>query len=510
MITMVLIDSLEMFARIMVTGFILDPETTIRDVLFSPTGLTPKVEHRANRAQSTIGRSVSKSASSANAGWRTKGRMASSDTITNKSPAIFSEVPFQIAIAKQKSLSTAGRPYLRHSWHRIDMIAVFAFWITFILAITGQEATATRHIYLFRALSVLRAGRLLVITSGTTTILRSLKRAGPLLITVAYFLIFAAGLFSIIGVQSFRGSFRRQCVLTDPNNSSNVIDLSQQCGGYLNTTSLTNIRYLEVDGSTTDVGAKGFICPLDQVCQTAATNPNGNSNSFDNIFAALVQVIIIASINTWSPIMYMAMDSDYFSSSLYFLVAVIVLNFWLINLLVAVVVNTFKDIRAETKRSAFGAHNTKLGTDAHWAAETKRRRISAILTLYEKTELFWVLLVLADLVAQACKTANSSSSTLSLLKNLELAFTFAFDLEIVIRTSGYFPDWKGFLGRGRNSFDLFLAVVCSIVQIPAINSAKVYPWLTVFQLLRWYRVILAFPRMKPLLVGLNMSSGLTK
>ncbi len=54
--------------------------------------------------------------------------------------------------------------------------------------------------------------------------------------------------------------------------------------------------------------------------------------------------------------MYMAMDSDFFSSSLYFIVAVIVLNFWLINLLVAVVVNTFKDIRAETKRSAFGAH----------------------------------------------------------------------------------------------------------------------------------------------------------
>ena len=53
--------------------------------------------------------------------------------------------------------------------------------------------------------------------------------------------------------------------------------------------------------------------------------------------------------------MYLAMDSDFFSSCLYFLVAVIVLNFWFINLLVAVVVNTFQDIRAETKKSAFGA-----------------------------------------------------------------------------------------------------------------------------------------------------------
>jgi hypothetical protein len=53
--------------------------------------------------------------------------------------------------------------------------------------------------------------------------------------------------------------------------------------------------------------------------------------------------------------MYSAMDSDYFASALYWLVGVIIINFWLINLVVAVVVNTFKDVRADTRRSAFGA-----------------------------------------------------------------------------------------------------------------------------------------------------------
>jgi hypothetical protein len=52
--------------------------------------------------------------------------------------------------------------------------------------------------------------------------------------------------------------------------------------------------------------------------------------------------------------MYSSMEAEYFASCLYFIVAVIVLNFWLINLLTAVVVNTFKDIRAQTKHSAFG------------------------------------------------------------------------------------------------------------------------------------------------------------
>lgn len=53
--------------------------------------------------------------------------------------------------------------------------------------------------------------------------------------------------------------------------------------------------------------------------------------------------------------MYSSMEAEFFASCLYFIVAVIVLNFWLINLLTAVVVNTFKDIRAQTKHSAFGA-----------------------------------------------------------------------------------------------------------------------------------------------------------
>ena len=43
--------------------------------------------------------------------------------------------------------------------------------------------------------------------------------------------------------------------------------------------------------------------------------------------------------------------------SCFFLIyyCVIVLNFWLINLFVAVITNTFAAIRAQTKKSAFGA-----------------------------------------------------------------------------------------------------------------------------------------------------------
>ena len=53
--------------------------------------------------------------------------------------------------------------------------------------------------------------------------------------------------------------------------------------------------------------------------------------------------------------MYQMIDAEFFISCFFFIVAIIVLNFWLINLFVAVITNTFAAIRSETKKSAFAA-----------------------------------------------------------------------------------------------------------------------------------------------------------
>jgi hypothetical protein len=45
-----------------------------------------------------------------------------------------------------------------------------------------------------------------------------------------------------------------------------------------------------------------------------------------------------------------------------------------------------------------------------------------------------------------------------------------------------------------------LAVPASVIQVPAIQNSAAYPWFTISQLMRFYRVILVVPRMKPLLV----------
>ena len=51
-----------------------------------------------------------------------------------------------------------------------------------------------------------------------------------------------------------------------------------------------------------------------------------------------------------------------------------------------------------------------------------------------------------------------------------------------------------------NCVDLFLVVATCIIQIPPIHNSSVYGWLTIFQILRIYRVIIAIPLTRNLLL----------
>ncbi|KAF8509855.1 Ion transport protein-domain-containing protein [Hysterangium stoloniferum] len=433
-------------------------------------------------------------------------------------------IPFVTAIQTQRSLIKRGVPYLRHSWSRIDFIAIVGFWIAFTLSVTGADravsvdpgtgtAILVRHIGIFRALSVLRCARLLAVTNGTTTIMQSLKMARPLLAQVAYFVIFAMILFSVIGVQSFRGSFRRQCVLNSVGGAP-AIPLGQQCGGHIDPVTLNVDGYIPNNNNSSGDFGKGFVCPLGQVCQEQSSNPSDNLESYDNVFLATLQVIVIASANAWSSNMYSMIDAEFFVSCIFFIVCIVVLNFWLINLFVAVITNTFQAIRSQTRKSAFGAtQSDKAIVDERdgWAMveASHSSKSSWMRESYQITRLVWPVLAVLSLGLAASKTASTPIESINTLGIVELGISIAFDLEIIWRFCAHLPDWRAFGHEPANWIDLVLAIACSIIQIPVVHSSQAYAWLTAFQLARWYRVILEVPRMRPLILTVfGNSSGL--
>lgn len=73
-------------------------------------------------------------------------------------------MPGEVSLKEQQRLHLARRAFLRHGFNRLDFIAVVAFWIAFVLGVTGLESK--HNVYVFRMLSSLRIIRLLALTKG--------------------------------------------------------------------------------------------------------------------------------------------------------------------------------------------------------------------------------------------------------------------------------------------------------------------------------------------------------
>ncbi|KAJ6445532.1 protein phosphatase 2A regulatory subunit cdc55 [Purpureocillium lavendulum] len=414
-------------------------------------------------------------------------------------------------IGEQQRFQLARRAFLRHGFNRLDFVAVVSYWVAFILGITGLEHRY--HLYVFKMLSCLRILRLLSLTHGTAIILRSLKKAAPLLVRVAFLIGFFWLLFAIIGVQSFKSSFSRQCVWLnpqDPKNLSASFTIEMEfCGGYLDNETGRTMPWVQFDtpGSLDNLingtrEGKGFICPKGSIC-LEQDNPFNGTVSFDNILHSLELVFVIMSANTFSDLMYYTMGSDYVLAALFFGAGIMIMLLWLTNLLIAVITSSFQVIREESKSSAFTADPEPF---LHESPDERLWRPSTLQRLYDKTAVMWVIIITFALICQAFRSASMSPSRETFINVAEVIATILLDVEMVIR---FIANWKGFYRSRRNLVDLGLAIVTTVILIPPIRHSRAYPWLSVFQIVRAYRIVLAIPvTRKLILLVLGNAAGI--
>lgn len=382
----------------------------------------------------------------------------------------------------------ARRAFLRHSLPRLDFVAVVAFWITFVLGWLGTEQGS--HLYVFRMLSCLRIMRLLALTNGTSIILKSLKKATPLLVNVAFLIGFFWLLFAIVGVQAFKSSLDRQCVWVDPtgqNNFTNTGDITI-CGGYLDNSTGAHMPWLLQDGSAGATSAKGYLCPRGSVCQQGAALYNGTV-SFDNIGQSLELVFVIMTANTFSDLMYYTTNSDYLASAIFFAAGIVFMMLWLTNLLIAVITSSFQVIREESDQKSAFSKNTHSILDL--PEEPLPETPSLLRKAYEKVGWIFILVILYGTIAEACRTATMSKSVAAFVDVSETVVTLILLVEMLVR---FAADWRHFHKSANNWMDLALATITTILILPPIrHSGQIYAWLTMFQLLRVYRIVMALP-----------------
>ncbi|RCK60533.1 Calcium-channel protein CCH1 [Candida viswanathii] len=391
------------------------------------------------------------------------------------------------------------RAFLRSSWQRIDFISAVTFWIS--LFISADHYDAEHHITLFRAVSCFRILRLINLTTGTTTILKACKTAIPQLIDVSIFITCFWLFFGIIGVQTFKSSLTRHCVWTNPDDPTETyINEELFCGSYWGLDG-EKMPYLMRDGLLSDV-IKGYRCPKYSQC-VSGDNPYNGSLSFDNILQSLEIVFVIMSANTFTDVMYYTMDTDNIAACLFFIGAIFVMTVWLLNVFIAIIVASFNITRLEVQEEkkkkrqgrrifrVFGYADEELSMHEDRIEFLKKQNL--FLKWYYKLEFIFVIFIIVDLFAQCFRRYDMDDFRRHTLYRIESTFTGIFVGEIIFRFAIYFPHWRMFFLSKRNCFDLFLAVITGIIILGPVKNAlgQAYYWLTAFQLMRAYRVVLA-------------------
>ena len=324
-------------------------------------------------------------------------------------------------------------------------------------------------------------------------ILQSLKKAAPLMVHVGFLISFFWLIFAIIGNQSFKSSFRRTCTWTNPDDGQNFTQNDpygsiQFCGGYY-TEDWEKHSWIPLDPkSNANPGSpKGFLCPPGSRCVENHSNPYNGTMSFDDILHSLELVFVIMSSNTFTDLMYYTTNSDFLPAALFFASGFLVLSLWLVNLLVAVITHSFQVIREESKRSAFAPQKI----DEVGKGDDTTRRISTLKQLYDKTSLFWIVVIVFDTIVMAFRSASMTQQRKDFIDVIEVIVSLVLLVEIILR---FTADWRGFFRSVRNCIDLGLAIITCIILIPSIkNDEHVYSVFTLFQILRVYRPILALP-----------------
>ena len=85
---------------------------------------------------------------------------------------------------QQQRVRLARRAFLRHSFNRLDFLAVISYWISFGFSLSNFDSK--QHVWVFEMLSCLRILRLLNLTTGTSVRIPSAHLSGFTNISIGY------------------------------------------------------------------------------------------------------------------------------------------------------------------------------------------------------------------------------------------------------------------------------------------------------------------------------------
>lgn len=337
-----------------------------------------------------------------------------------------------------------------------------------------------------RALIIIRFFNVLITISLPKSVARRCKRQ---IWAVTLFLLYFMAFGSIIGVQLF-GRKNFYCV----KSSADLKNITY------NDLLLTDHRCNNVSGET------GYICPQGFNCVHIDFQKNGGGADKDYFGDFLLSILTVYESSTqegWVLVMYRMMDFRSHALVIVYFVLLIFFVAWLVkNVFIAVVSETFADIRSlymytrkSSKRTSArlasqvikdggtGWHLVSVDHEAVKGHAPLRVRQIVHSAYFKNTMWFFVLV---DALMQA-------TLPYSWRRYAQFGFTIVFDLEVLLKIScmGFRP----YLVSRMQLTEFVLAVGSTVFALPILISEKAVS-LAVFNVMRVIRLVGAVPTLQ--------------
>ena len=243
------------------------------------------------------------------------------------------EILFSIIFLIEATLKIIGmgfifhkNSYLRESWNILDFIVVLVSLVEFVPNVPSLKS--------LRVLRVLRPLISINAIPNMRMLVSTLFMSIPQLWSVLVFLLFVFLLFGIMGINQYTGQIYSQWRITQkPENATFWAKTTplKRCGGDQHWENGTFC------GNPTQYG----ISLEDDGVRQNPTIIYGITN-FNNLFEAMITIFQVITMEGWTNIMYMVMDTNTsFLTVPYFCLIIIIGSFFLLNLILAVIMRVF-------------------------------------------------------------------------------------------------------------------------------------------------------------------------
>ena len=382
------------------------------------------------------------------------------------------------------------RHYLHDAWNIMDFFIVLMSFFGVALATLGIQGLS-----IFRVMRTLRPLRFLGRVPQLKVVVKALLKSIPALGNVAVVSIIFYAICGILSMQLFMGKVH-------------------YCNSDLCCSAVNNTKTPQCKEVLTKHECLGSANSISSGEECVWENERMN---FDNIYNSLLTLFEMSTTEGWTTVMYAAVDSRGRDENrlrdnspvvaLYFLVVMVFLSFFILNLFVGIILDTFSEMQRKNNfASNFLTPEQQTWVDSQKMAVTSNPKpVHTDTGSLKKRLLKWVdspqfetgilVLIVANVIFMMFEQENQDKWISDTLFISNFVFTLIFLLEAVIKIITFSMNKINYFSDGWNRFD-FVVVLLFIFGLISGNGGGA----SVFRVLRIARVFRLVKRLN----GLNI------